>query len=363
MMRGVLLAVTACCCLVPAAAGAVTWKECLRQDTAWYRGEEAARIAGNVLLYQRESGGWPKNLDMAAVLTDRDRAVLAAQKRQTDSTIDNGATCSQMIYLARVYDATQDDRFKNGFLRGMEFLLRAQYANGGWPQYFPNPSGYHRHITFNDDAMIRVASLLREVARAKSPYAFVGEDARARADTAVRKGIACILRCQIRVKGKLTAWCAQHDERTLAPAPARSYEKVSLSGSESVGIVRFLMGVEQPSREIIEAVQAAVAWFDAVKLTGIRLVSRPDPELAGGVDRVIIPDPMAPSLWARFYEIGTNRPIFCGRDGVIRRRLADIEHERRIGYAWYTTAPARLLEKEYPAWQARSAPSSDALTR
>jgi PelA/Pel-15E family pectate lyase len=114
------------------------------------------------------------------------------------------------------------------------------------------------------------------------------------------------------------------------------------------------MEIEQPSPAVRAAVEAAVAWFEAAKLTGIRQENRPDSSLPRGVDRVIVPDPAAPPLWARFYEIGANRPIFSGRDGIIKYRLADIEHEHRTGYAWYTTAPAALLSKEYPAWKARA---------
>ena len=47
------------------------------------------------------------------------------------------------------------------------------------------------------------------------------------------------------VNGRRTVWCAQHDETTLRPAGARTYEHASLSGYESVGIVRFLMGIER----------------------------------------------------------------------------------------------------------------------
>ena len=32
-----------------------------------------------------------------------------------------------------------------------------------------------------------------------------------------------------------------------------------------------------------------------------------------GSDVVVVPDASAPPLWARFYEIGTNRPIFSGQ--------------------------------------------------
>lgn len=46
-------------------------------------------------------------------------------------------------------------------------------------------------------------------------------------------------------------------------------------------------------------------------------------------------DREAPPLWSRFSEIGTNHPVFCGRDGVIKYDIANIEAERRNGYAWY----------------------------
>ncbi len=331
----------------------INWKDGLRQQAEWYGGDDAVRIADNLLLYQREIGGWPKNIDMAVALSQQRKAEIARQKQQTDSTIDNGATCKQMAFLARVFNATKQPRFKESFVKGLDYLLQAQYENGGWPQFYPDPQGYQKHIAFNDDAMIGVLSLLREVARKSAAYAFVDEERRAKCDRAVEGGVECILKTQIVVNGKRTAWCAQHDAVTLEPASARSYEKVSLSGSESVGIVRFLMGIEKPDARVIEAIQSAVAWFNAAKLTGIRQVNRPDPSLPTGHDRVVVRDANAGPLWARFYEIGANRPIFCGRDGVIKYSLAEIEHERRTGYAWYTEAPAELLTKHYPVWQAK----------
>ncbi|MEK7676913.1 MAG: pectate lyase [Verrucomicrobiota bacterium] len=331
----------------------VAWKECLRQKPEWYGGAEAVRIADQVLLYQRDAGGWVKNIDMAAFLNEQKRAELLAQKKKAGSTIDNGATYTQLAYLARVVNATQQERFKEAFLKGLDSLLAAQYPNGGWPQFYPNPSGYQKHITFNDNAMVGVMNLLRAIERQDAVYAFVDPDRRARAGKAVQRGIECILKCQVRFDGRRTVWCAQHDEETLQLAPARTYEKASLSGSESAGIVRFLMGINQPEPEVIEAIHAAVAWFGAVKLTGIKQINKPDPSLPKGYDKVIVPDAQAGPLWARFYEIGANRPIFCGRDGVVKYSLAEIEHERRTGYAWYISEPATLLAKDYPAWQAK----------
>lgn len=353
--RSLLLVTSLASTLLPpsAAEPTVRWSDALRQPATWYAGTEAARVAETVILHQRTSGGWPKNVDMARTLTDTDRTELEAQRSRPDSTIDNGATTTQLRFLARVHQAQPAEAWRVALLRGFDYLLDAQYPNGGWPQYWPQPRGYAAHITFNDNAMISVMALLREATQVRGEVSFLDEGRRARAEAAVARGIECILRCQIVVEGRRTVWCAQHDATSLAPAGARTYEHPSLSGAESVGIVRFLMGIESPDARVIEAIEAAVAWFGQATLRGIRVVERSDPTLPRGHDRVVVEDASAPPVWARFYEIGSNRPIFSGRDGLIRYRLADIEHERRVGYAWYTEAPARLLGQELTVWRTR----------
>jgi PelA/Pel-15E family pectate lyase len=326
------------------AVGTIAWADAQNKPDEWYASAEALRIAGIVLLFQRDSGGWPKNIDMGKPLNEDDRAALQRQKKDIDSTIDNGATYTQLSFLARVYSAQHQERHRESFLKGLDYLFKAQYANGGWPQFFPDLSGYYKHITFNDDAMIGVMKLLRDVAEGKPNYAFVDEARRTSAGRAVEKGIECILKTQVIVNGKRTVWCAQHDEVTLAPAPARKFEVISLSGGESVGIVRFLMSIKNPSPAVIEAIEAAVAWFEQTQLRGIKWIDN-------GSDRVVVTDTEGGPIWARFYEMGTNRPIFVGRDGVVKYDVAQIEHERRTGYNWYVDEPLKLLQKDYPAWR------------
>lgn len=336
-------------------ASSVTWKEVLSQEPAWYASAEAVRIADNVLLYQRDNGGWNKNLDMAQPLSDTEKAKLRNEKKEPESTIDNGATTQQMYYLARVYTAAKQERFRDAFLKGVDYLLAAQYPNGGWPQYYPLRKGYYTHITYNDNAMIGVMNVLSDVAGKKPDYAFVDEERRQRAEKAVAKGLDCILKTQVVVNNKRTAWGQQHDVKTLAPTSARAYEHPSLASMETLGIVRFLMQVDNPGPQVIQAVQAAIAWFEEAKQTGIRVEEGQD-------DRVVVAAPSAPPIWARFYEIGTNRPIFSGRDGVIKYSLAEIERERRTGYRWYSVSPAALLEA-YPAWQKKWAPNQNVLQK
>ncbi|HEX8072336.1 MAG TPA: pectate lyase [Pyrinomonadaceae bacterium] len=332
---------------------AVKWDDALRQKPDWYATPEAVRVADNVLLYQYPSGGWPKNIDMAAVLSGSQQAEIARERQEDHGTIDNGATYTQLNFLARVYNAAHTERHKEAFLKGMDYLLKAQYANGGWPQYYPLREGYYTHITYNDGAMIGVMRLLRDIAQRKSAYAFVDAARRARAAEAVAKGVECILKTQVLVGGQRTIWGAQHDEVTLAPAAARRFEPISLASLESVDIVRFLMQSERPDARVVEAVEGAVAWFKRAQLSGIRWVERRDPAQPSGYERMVVADPHAPPLWARFYEIGTNRPVFEGRDNVVRYSVAEIEPERRNGYRWYTDDPARLLDKDYPAWRQR----------
>ena len=316
----------------------------LKKPDAWFATADAKRIAANILSHQSDLGGWPKNTDTTVPYTGA-RAALKP-------TFDNRATTDELRFLARMVNATHDDRYRTAFEKGMDYILKAQYPTGGWPQFYPPDKQYHRHITFNDDAMVRLMEFLRET-YTSDRYAFLDAGRKQAARAAFDKGIACILKCQIVVDGKPTAWCAQHDEIDYRPRPGRTYELVSLSGAESVGIVRLLMSLDHPSPEVKRAVEGAVAWFEAAKIPGIRVELRDDPKAPRGKNKVVVKDPSAPPMWARFYEIGTNRPIFADRDGVPKHDLADISYERRNGYNWLSYWPAQLLAKEYPAWKAK----------
>ncbi|HEY3836514.1 MAG TPA: pectate lyase [Bryobacteraceae bacterium] len=332
----------------------VSWRDAMRQKAAWYGSAEAMRIADNLLVYQHDNGGWEKNIDMAMPLGSAALAAVIAEKKEEHTTIDNDATYTQMNFLARVYTRTGDLEYKAGVERGLDYLLTAQYPNGGWPQFYPLRNGYWDHITYNDDAMIGVMETLRAIAEREADYAFLNDTDRAKAQEAIDKGVECILRTQVVVAGKPTVWCAQYDEQALTPAMARKYELVSLSGSESVPIVKFLMGIEHPSAEVARSIEGAVARFNASRITGIRLEHRAEPGTPKGWDTVVVADPSAPPVWARFYEIGSNRPIFSGRDSVKKYSLAEIEYERRNGYRWYVDRPAKLLSEDYPRWKARN---------
>ena len=320
-----------------------------QENDDYYKTAEARRVGDQVLLYQRVTGGWPKNINMSRPLSDEERAqVLKDKVRRDDSTTDNGATNMQMRYLARLWQATKDVRYKEAFVKAVEYLLSGQYPNGGWPQFWPEMHGYQIHITYNDDAMVHTMNLLRDVAEQKAPYqGMADKKLRRRCMDAFNKGVECMLMTQMHnPDGQLTVWCQQHDRETYAPAAARAYELPSYCSMESANIVKLLMSLPKPDERIKQAVHAAMAWFDKYKLTGLRVVRR-GPWASPEGDTRLVEDPQGGPLWARYYDLKYVEPYVCDRDGLPRRRLEDIGHERRNGYAWFGDRPAEL----YPLYQ------------
>ena len=198
--------------------------------------------------------------------------------------------------------------------------------------------------------MVNVMEFLKEIISDEEAYASlaINNDVKASAQKAFDHGINCILNTQIIVNGQPTVWCAQHDAKTLAPANARSYELASFSGAESVGITLLLMDIENPSIEIIAAVDGATKWFDNNKIKGIKIESEIDKD--GKKNRIVVEDKSAPPLWGRFYDLETSKPFFCSRDGIKKSSLAKISYNRRNGYSWYTNSPEKVL-KIYLVWK------------
>ena len=330
-----------------------------------YKAEDITAIADNILLYQKDNGGWPKNYDMLAILTADQKDSLLNARAILNTTFDNRTTYSHISYLAKVYSFTKQEKYKAAAIKGLYYILQAQYNNGGWPQYFPLEEGYSRHITYNDDAMGGVMLLLKDITEDKPAYSFVDTQLKQQLQNAYDKGLDCILKTQINDAGKPTAWCQQHDEVTLAPAWARKFEPPSICNGESVAIVQLLMSIKKPSAAVIDAVQNAVAWFNESKITGIRVETFAAPEMTtpfriSKTDKRVINDSAAPPIWTRYYELKTHRPLFCNRDSKVVYSLAEVTRERRDGYGWYTYEPQKILNL-YPQWQQQFAPGKNVL--
>ena len=324
----------------------LVWLPYSRESEQWYGSWPAIFTADNIVSYQSEFGGWPKNMGFAKHGYQGEKFT-----RNWGTTIDNGATHTQMAFLARVYHATGKKRFRDSFIRGLDYLLEAQYDNGGWPQRYPLDkvgNDYGDYITFNDDAMVGVMRLMRDIADKKPRYSFIDKERRKKVETAVRKGLQCILNCQVVVDGKRSIWPQQCDEKTLEPRAARAFEPVSICSRESVSVINFLMEIERPSETIIDAIQSAVAWLDENKTI---------------VRQAGINETNGRAMWARFYEIKSSRPLFAGTDAKVKHSLAEVDKDKRTGYSYLGGYASLLLSRDYPAWQKKWAPGKNVLEK
>lgn len=334
----------------------------LNQSADWYGRADGRRIADIIVSFQTPAGGWSKNLDLTRAARvpgesfapdNRSRRLSSVDydlPQDTNwnyvGTFDNDATTTQLRFLARVIAATGTNNasYRAAFQHGLDYIAAAQYPNGGWPQVWPLQGGYHDGITFNDNAMLNVLALLRDVATGTNEFAFVPADVRARAGATLKRGLDSVLATQVIVNGRRTAWCQQYDPLTQQPASARNYEMPSLASAESASLVSFLMQLPEADSNVVAAVHAAAAWFEKTKIANKAY------KLVRGEGRRLVDAPDSGPLWARDYEIGTDRPIFGDRDRSIHDDVNEISLERRNGYGWYRDAPKSLLA-DYARWR------------
>ena len=327
----------------------------LGESSAWYASAAARTTADRVVAAQLPCGGWDKGMHYTQPAGPNTLA-----PRTEPGTYDNDATIYELRFLARVIAAGDGDAprragWRAAFQCGLRFVFESQYPNGGFPQYYPLRGGYHDGVTFNDDAMVHVLALLRDVAEGSRSFGFVDPAAREEAAARLGRGVDCVLATQLHGSdGRLTVWCQQYDPLTLRAAAARNFEPIADCSRESASIVLFLMTLPDPSPRIVAAVDGAVAWFRATALHDLR-VKRAPADLRGEA----VPAPGAPPLWARYYEPGTATPIFGDRDRTIHYDLREVSPERVAGYSWYTDLPSRVLAG-VDGWHERAARRSPA---
>lgn len=209
--------------------------------------------------------------------------------------------------------------------------------------------------------------MLKKIVDNNPIFLFVGNDVREKVKSSYEKGLECILKMQIIDKGRLTVWCQQHNEIDLSPAWARAYEPPSICNGESAPIVLHLMSIDKPGEQIIKSVQHAIKWFNDSKIYYTKVETIPAPPEKSQwktttYDKIVVIDSLAPAIWSRYYELGTQKPLFCDRNSKFLYSMAEVSRERRSGYGWYTYAPQEVLDK-YPEWQKKWAPDMNVLSK
>jgi len=313
-----------------------------RQRADFYRTPAGRQIADNVLSYQTPSGGWSKRTDMGRA--PRAPGQLYGVEKNYIPTFDNDATSVQFWVMVAAHRATGDARYARAAERALRLVLLAQYPNGGWPQSFPLRGKYHDDVTYNDKVICNLLEVLSAVAEGDDGTDFLPADLRKHAAAALARGLQMVVETQVVSGGQRTLWAAQYDPQTLEPAAARAFEPAGLATSESADLLLFLMKLDKPSAEIRRAIVSAHKWIAAQRIDGYHW-GRGEHDY-----RELLPDPDGDPLWARFYEIGSDKPVFGDRDGKVYYDVRQISAERSRNYGWYTESPNKVLKK-FDAWQ------------
>lgn len=132
-------------------------------------------VADNMLLYQRNVAGWPKHIGEAKIdytkkLSPPEKAGIADDLGRNDATIDNKATTKEIRYLVTAYKKWNNKSYLDAAEKGIRYLLKMQYPNGGFPQFYPDSSGYRNQITFNDNAMVNALNILWDVVHRSNDF-------------------------------------------------------------------------------------------------------------------------------------------------------------------------------------------------
>ena len=358
---------------ITAAAASITMNSANSQNAAYYATAEALQVADNFLVFQKNCGGWDKDIDM--VNATAAQLASAVSSKNTYATLDNTATTLQLEFLGRVITAgASNPKYIEAFYKGLEYVLAAQYSpekGNGWPQCFPLRGGYYDNITFNDNAMTRVMTFMDTIVDKARHMVFVTTERPElyqRCLEARDRGFEFIMNSQLVVNGEKTAWAAQYiPGRTYVPVTARSYEPASLVSAESVSVTRYLMGLKNWPAEVDAVIEASVNYFIKCALVGWveRRVSGWQYIL--GNDRYLeYTGNPTDRLWARFYEYEDNgpfgpagvTPIYMGRESVKRKFYYEIPLGRRLGYSWVGTWPRALIDTEFDAWKQKQPDTS-----
>src|SRR6266702_2480394 len=316
----------------------------LRHDDAYYATAPAKHIADVIVSFQTPAGGWSKNMSMSALRLTGQPYAANNLNRFSDPEDFDLPKDPHWNYVGTL----DDDAYRASFIKGIRYLLAAQFPNGGFPQVYPLEGGYHDAITFNDDAVSESAETLTAVSEGKGEYAFVPAALRKQAGDAAARALKCILASQIVIDGKKTIWPQQEDALTLAPVSARNYEPGALAASESADLLEYLMSLPNPSKEVVAAIDAGIAWLKSAAIYGFEYTGGRGVE--GG--RQLKPKEDAGPIWPRYYSVATQKPIFGDRDKTLHDNVNDLSLERRNGYAWYSNGAQHTID-DYAAWRGK----------
>ncbi|MBN8627650.1 MAG: pectic acid lyase [Planctomycetes bacterium] len=268
---------------------------------------DAARAAGRALMHgQLKSGGWTNLVEFDPTSKRIGNYLRGGghKKGNNNSTLDDGITQSALQFLMRLDETEKfaDSELHQAVVTGLDALLAAQFASGGFPQVWVEPvlstelptkasypkydwrtegriKNYWDMINLNDDIAGNTAKTLSEAHRIYQDEKYL---------TALKNLGEFLIAAQM--PNPQPAWCQQYNY-DLVPIWARKFEPPAVTGGESQDVMETLIKIflATGDAKYLEPIPAALEYLKKSRLPDGRL--------------------------ARYYELETNRPLYMNRTG------------------------------------------------
>ncbi|MEI7420463.1 MAG: pectate lyase [Prolixibacteraceae bacterium] len=255
----------------------------------------AKRAADALIFGQHPLGGWHYFIDFdrtglkewyEKVASQFIRGYEEFRFYYGNCTFDDDVTQGATAFLLHLYKVTLDPTYFEPLKKALNFMLIAQYPNGGWPQRFPlrydyahdGFDDYTSNYTLNDDAMNNTINILIEA------YEELGNEEYLEA---ARRGGDFFIISQ--GPEQLPAWSEQYD-MNIQPDWARTHEPPAFGTRQTAHTVEMLMKLFlfTGDRRYLRPIPATLKWMESSKLQA----------LENGVYEM-----------ARYYDPKTNFPV------------------------------------------------------
>lgn len=259
----------------------------------------AVRVGDALARTQHKSGGW-------ALIGD-------TMARQSDGscTFDDDTTQAALRFLMHLAQEFAHAWLTRAVHLGLNHMLRAQYRDGSWPLWYPLKGGWPDYATFNDYCIKNCITTMLEAHRLYRDERYL---------ESARRGGDFIIASQLPAPQR--GWAQQYGT-DMQPAWARHFEPPAVCSAVTAGCIRSLIELYEDTGDPqwLAPIPAAIDWLERSQC-GTR--------------------------WARFYSVGTNRPVYAEHKRIVYTR-EEITQERRDHYRWWGTfgipAAIRAFEK------------------
>lgn len=307
--------------------------------------DKATAAAEALIFGQLKSGAWSDRVDFdpKGKRSDLYRNGKGNAKGRNYSTLDDDKSQAAIRFLIEMDKAHEQSHagIHDAVTFALDALLKAQFANGGFPQGWEKPvesfpvtkasfpkydwrtegrvKDYWNYETLNDGLAGTVTSTLW---LAYETY----QDNRYR-DSLLRFGDFLI---QAQLPEPQPAWAQQYSHE-LVPIWARKFEPAAVVGVESEDVIQTLMFLTEKTgeRRFLEPIPAAIAWLKRSRLEDGQL--------------------------ARFYELETNKPLYMFRRGDVYTLTYD-DSDLPTHYGFKSKSKLEKLEPRYQSLASGVAP-------